>query len=128
MAALPELWHICVFIEAGGMELGKLGGGCGGKCVCMVVCVRGSVRLGWGGGVIARPSCSVCVCVCVGGFWQEFGQREGGQKDMKGGEKGGSCRSGCIYRSVVKRSHLRGMRPFLHCDRRGACLKRKRQL
>lgn len=37
MAALPELWHICVFIEAGGMELGKLGGGSGGKCVCMVV-------------------------------------------------------------------------------------------
>lgn len=78
MAALPELWHICVFIEAGGMELGKLGGGCGGKCVCMVVCVRGSVRLGWGGGVIARPSCSVCVCVCVGGVlagvWAEGGR------------------------------------------------------
>lgn len=37
MAALPELWHICVFIEARGMELGKLGGGRGGKCVCMVV-------------------------------------------------------------------------------------------
>jgi len=48
VAALPELWHICVFIEAGGMELGKLGGGSGGKCVCM-----------------AR----VCVCVCVYGWW-----------------------------------------------------------
>lgn len=45
MAALPELWHICVFIEAGGMELGKLGGGRGGKCVCVCVFVavgRGS--------------------------------------------------------------------------------------
>lgn len=35
VAALPELWHICVFIEAGGMELGKLGGGCVSECECV---------------------------------------------------------------------------------------------
>ena len=35
VAAPPELWHICVFIEAGGMELGKLGGGCVPECVCV---------------------------------------------------------------------------------------------
>lgn len=51
MAALPELWHICVFIEAGGMELGKLGGVCGGNCVCMVVfrCVCAWVHENGGG-------------------------------------------------------------------------------
>lgn len=125
VAALPELWHICVFIEAGGMELGKLGGGVGvNACawLCFSVCV-------WrGGGVIERPSC------CVWGSGKSFGGgREGGRakrrrEKVRQREKGGSCRSGCIYRSVVKRSHLRGMRLFLHHDRRGACLKSKRQL
>lgn len=35
MAVLPELWHICVFIEAGGNGVGEVGGGgCVGVCMC----------------------------------------------------------------------------------------------
>lgn len=86
MAALPELWHICVFIEAGGMELGKLGGVCGGKCVRMVVfqCVCTSmggahVRARVGGS--HRGTFMLCMCVC-----QEFGQREGGRAKTRRGE------------------------------------------
>lgn len=61
MAALPELWHICVFIEAGGMELGKLGGGRGGKCVC--VCVF--VAVGYLQGVYMKKfNCIFSVLMC----------------------------------------------------------------
>lgn len=84
------------------------------------------MRVGGGGGVTVRPSC-VCAHICACGIWARGGRAETRREKVQQ-EKGGSCRSGFIYRSVVKRSHLRGMRPFLHCDRRGACLKSKRQL
>lgn len=92
--------------------------------------MRASMRLGvvgvGGGGHSETFMSSMCVCVC-----EESGQGEGEERQEERcmeREKGESCRSGFIYRSVVKRSHLRGMRPFLRCDRRGACLKSKRQL
>lgn len=47
MAGQAELWHICVFIVAEGMEMGRRAGGCrGGR----------AVGLRWG----------QCVCVAVG--------------------------------------------------------------
>lgn len=53
MAGQAELWHICVFIVAEGMEMGRRAGGCqregGGTC-------RGA----------AMGAVCVCVCVAVG--------------------------------------------------------------
>jgi len=50
VAGQAELWHICVFIVAEGMEMGRRAGGCrvGGTC-------RGA----------AMGAVCVCLCVCV---------------------------------------------------------------
>lgn len=91
-------------------------------------CVFGAcVYEGGGGGVMVKASCFVSVCLGGGGGgWQELGQMEKKQRQKSQAErKEGSCRSGCIYRSVVKRSHLWGMRPLPRRDRQGTCLKAK---
>lgn len=79
MAGQAELWHICVFIVAEGMEMGRRAGGCqreGGR----------AVGLRWG----------QCVCVAVGsGLLMLERERE---------REGETCRSGCIYRSVVRKA------------------------
>lgn len=49
MAGQAELWHICVFIVAEGMEMGRRAGGC----------------RGWGGGCAVGLRWGQCVCLCV---------------------------------------------------------------
>lgn len=81
MAGQAELWHICVFIVAEGMEMGRRPGGCqraGGTC-------RGA----------AMGAVCVCVCVAVGSGLLML-ERERERREI--------CRSGCIYRSVVRKA------------------------
>lgn len=111
VAARPELWHICVFIEAQGMELGKLGGGGVGvsECVCMhpwdwglCVCVeRGGSQWDLHVTCLLMLLC-LCVCVCVCSFWakgresrDKRGESAAGEEREKKGGRAGGVEGGC---------------------------------
>lgn len=96
MAGQAELWHICVFIVAEGMEMGRRAGGCqreGGTC-------RGAA-MG-----------AVCVCCCRVGVADARKRERERRRDLQI----------WLYLQIsCQKSHLERTRTSQRNDSRSAC-------